>query len=117
MLETQVSPDAEIRDFQSDARYSEAEFLQVKAIIDRFEGREGRTDLAPRPLRPRSLAGRAEPPPAGRLIGLRATQAPSAEFHPTSRDLGRHRLSLRSGRGCSRLVSRLDPVDLRFAIF
>ncbi len=58
VLETQVSPDAEIRDFQSDLRactegaltgsddtqYSEAKFLQVKAIIDRFKGREGRTD-------------------------------------------------------------------------
>jgi uncharacterized protein YPO0396 len=58
VLETQISPDAEIRDFQSDLRactegaltgsddsqYSEAKFLQVKAIIDRFKGREGRTD-------------------------------------------------------------------------
>lgn len=52
------SPDAEIRDFQQDLRactegaltgsadeqYSEAKFLQVKAIIDRFRGREGLTD-------------------------------------------------------------------------
>lgn len=49
------SPDAEIRDFQqalractegtltglADEQYSEAKFLQVKAIIDRFRGREG----------------------------------------------------------------------------
>ena len=55
VLESQISPDAEIRDFQSelractegavtgsdDAQYSEAKFLQVKAIIDRFRGREG----------------------------------------------------------------------------
>ena len=52
------SPDAEIRDFQQDLRactegamtgsadeqYSEAKFLQVKAIIDRFRGREGLAD-------------------------------------------------------------------------
>jgi uncharacterized protein YPO0396 len=57
-LEAQPSPDAEIRDFQSelractegsltgseDAQYSEAKFLQVKAIIERFRGREGQTD-------------------------------------------------------------------------
>ncbi|MDO9317727.1 MAG: ATP-binding protein [Gammaproteobacteria bacterium] len=59
VLESQTSPDAEIRDFQQelrtctegalagsvggseDAQYSEAKFLQVKAIIDRFRGREG----------------------------------------------------------------------------
>lgn len=55
VLETQASPDSEIRDFQQslractegaltgseDAQYSEAKFLQVKAIIDRFRGREG----------------------------------------------------------------------------
>lgn len=55
VLELQISPDAEIRDFQQelrictegavtgsdDAQYSEAKFLQVKAIIDRFRGREG----------------------------------------------------------------------------
>jgi len=55
VLESQISPDAEIRDFQQelrvctegavtgsdDAQYSEAKFLQVKAIIDRFRGREG----------------------------------------------------------------------------
>ena len=54
-LLAQPSPDAEIRDFQQDLRactegalsgsedeqYSEAKFLQVKAIIDRFRGREG----------------------------------------------------------------------------
>jgi len=52
------SPDAEIRDFQQDLRactegamtgstdeqYSEAKFLQVKAIIDHFRGREGLSD-------------------------------------------------------------------------
>lgn len=55
VLESQPSPDADIREFQSelractegaltgsdDAQYSEAKFLQVKAIIDRFRGREG----------------------------------------------------------------------------
>ncbi|HUH41043.1 MAG TPA: SbcC/MukB-like Walker B domain-containing protein, partial [Castellaniella sp.] len=55
VLESQVSPDAEVRDFQQDlractegavtgsedAQYSETKFLQVKAIIDRFRGREG----------------------------------------------------------------------------
>jgi uncharacterized protein YPO0396 len=54
-LVAQPSPDSEIRDFQQDLRactegalsgsedeqYSEAKFLQVKAIIDRFRGREG----------------------------------------------------------------------------
>lgn len=54
-LVAQPSPDAEIRDFQQDLRactegalsgsedeqYSEAKFLQVKTIIDRFRGREG----------------------------------------------------------------------------
>jgi len=54
-LVAQPSPDAEIRDFQQDLRactegaltgsadeqYSEAKFLQVKGIIDRFRGREG----------------------------------------------------------------------------
>ena len=57
-LVTLPSPDAEIRDFQQDLRactegamtgsadeqYSEAKFLQVKAIIDRFRGREGLSD-------------------------------------------------------------------------
>lgn len=52
------SPDADIRDFQQDLRactegaltdsadeqYSETKFLQVKAIIDRFRGREGQSD-------------------------------------------------------------------------
>lgn len=54
-LVAQPSPDAEIRDFLQDLRactegaltgtadeqYSETKFLQVKAIIDRFRGREG----------------------------------------------------------------------------
>ncbi|MBK9325171.1 MAG: ATP-dependent exonuclease SbcCD, C subunit-like protein [Hydrogenophilales bacterium] len=58
-LEAQASPDPEIRDFQADLRacveggltgsedsqYSEAKFLQVKAIIERFRGRDGLTDL------------------------------------------------------------------------
>ena len=56
-LVAQPSPDAEVRDFQQDLRactedmtgatdeqYSEARFLQVKAIIDRFRGREGLSD-------------------------------------------------------------------------
>ncbi len=55
VLESQAAPDADIRDFQTelractegtltgseDAQYSEAKFLQVKAIISRFRGREG----------------------------------------------------------------------------
>ena len=58
-LEVQISPDADIRDFQSelractegtltgsdDAQYSEAKFLQVRRIIDRFRGREAYSDL------------------------------------------------------------------------
>ncbi|MFO7725752.1 MAG: SbcC/MukB-like Walker B domain-containing protein, partial [Oceanipulchritudo sp.] len=58
-IETQPTTDAEIRDFQSDLRactegaltgsedeqYSESKFLQVKAIVERFRGREGQTDL------------------------------------------------------------------------
>lgn len=58
VLEFQPTADAEIRDFQGelractegaltgseDAQYSEAKFLQVKAIIDRFRGREGLSD-------------------------------------------------------------------------
>lgn len=58
VLESQTSPDAEIRSFQQDlractedaltgsdnAQYSEAKFLQVKAIIDRFVGRDGLSD-------------------------------------------------------------------------
>ena len=58
LLESQTSPDADIRDFQADiractenavsgtddAQYSEVKFLQVKAIIDRFRGREGLSD-------------------------------------------------------------------------
>ncbi|WAK00530.1 ATP-binding protein [Methylobacter sp. YRD-M1] len=55
ILEAQPAPDADIRDFQSelractegaltgsdDSQYSEAKFLQVKHIIERFRGREG----------------------------------------------------------------------------
>jgi uncharacterized protein YPO0396 len=58
VMELHTSPDAEIRDFQADlractegaltgsddAQYSEAKFVQVKAIIDRFRGREGLTE-------------------------------------------------------------------------
>lgn len=54
-LETDTNPDIEIRQFQFDLRactegavtgsddqqYSEAKFLQVKAIVDKFRGREG----------------------------------------------------------------------------
>ncbi len=59
MLESQPSPDADMRNFQAelractegaitgsdDAQYSEAKFLQVKGIIDRFRGREGLSEL------------------------------------------------------------------------
>ncbi len=58
-LEAESCPDADIRDFQTelractegtltgseDVQYSEAKFLQVKGIIERFRGREGQTDL------------------------------------------------------------------------
>ncbi|MBI3348598.1 MAG: ATP-dependent exonuclease SbcCD, C subunit-like protein [Burkholderiales bacterium] len=58
-LVAQLSPDAEIRDFQQDLRactegaltgsgdeqYSEDKFLQVKRIIDRFRGREGLAEV------------------------------------------------------------------------
>ncbi len=64
-LQSQPTPDAEVRDFQAELRacldgslagagpqqgeaqseqYSEAKFLQVKAIIERLRGREGQTD-------------------------------------------------------------------------
>ena len=59
LLMAQPSPDAEIRDFQQDLRactegaltgsadeqYSEAKFLQVKSIIDRFRSREGLSEV------------------------------------------------------------------------
>jgi len=59
LLEAQLSPDPEIRDFQQQLRactegaltgseneqYAEKKFLQVKDIIDRFRGREGTSDL------------------------------------------------------------------------
>ncbi len=59
VLESQPTPDSEIRDFQSelractegaltgsdDAQYSEAKFLQVRRIIDRFRGRDGLTEI------------------------------------------------------------------------
>ena len=58
-IETQPTTDADIRDFQTDLRactegaltgsdgeqYSETKFLQVRAIVERFRGREGQTDL------------------------------------------------------------------------
>ena len=58
VLEAQLTPDADIRDFQTelractegtltgseDAQYSEAKFLQVKHIIERFRGREGQSE-------------------------------------------------------------------------
>ena len=58
LLEAQPTQDAEIRDFQAelractentltgsgDAQYSEAKFLQVRHIIERFRGREGQTE-------------------------------------------------------------------------
>ncbi|MBU6454080.1 MAG: ATP-dependent exonuclease SbcCD, C subunit-like protein [Cyanobacteria bacterium REEB67] len=59
VLEAQGTQDADIRDFQTELRsctegsltgsedeqYSEAKFLQVKQIIERFRGREGTTEL------------------------------------------------------------------------
>ena len=59
VLESQPTPDADIRDFQSelractegsltgseDAQYSEAKFIQVKNIIDRLRGRDGQSEL------------------------------------------------------------------------
>jgi len=59
LLEAQANQDAEIRDFQQQLRaciegsltgsegeqYAETKFLQVKAIIDRFRGREGTSEL------------------------------------------------------------------------
>lgn len=58
VLEAQPATDADIRDFQSelractegaitgsdDSQYSEAKFLQVKQIIERFRGREGQSE-------------------------------------------------------------------------
>jgi uncharacterized protein YPO0396 len=58
-LEQHQSPNTDIRDFRSElractestvsgddsAQYSEQKFLQVKAIIERFRGREGQTEL------------------------------------------------------------------------
>jgi uncharacterized protein YPO0396 len=59
VLEAQSTPDADIRDFQTelractegtltgsdDAQYSEAKFMQVTHIIERFRGREGLSEL------------------------------------------------------------------------
>ena len=58
-LEARPAPDPDIRDFQADlractegaltgsddAQYSETKFLQVKTIIERFRGRDGRSEL------------------------------------------------------------------------
>lgn len=58
VLEAQPTPDVDIRDFQTelractegaitgsdDSQYSEAKFLQVKQIIERFRGREGQSE-------------------------------------------------------------------------
>ena len=58
VLENQLTTDADVRSFQSELRactegsltgsddeqYSEQKFLQVRAIIERFRGREGTTD-------------------------------------------------------------------------
>ena len=58
-LEAEATQDSDVRDFQSELRrctegsltgsedeqYSEAKFLQVKQIVERFRGREGSTDL------------------------------------------------------------------------
>ena len=58
VLEAQPTQDADVRDFQNELRtctedvltgsnddqYSEAKFLQVKSIIERFRGREGQSD-------------------------------------------------------------------------
>jgi uncharacterized protein YPO0396 len=65
LLEAQPTQDAEIRDFQAelractdntltgsgDAQYSEAKFLQVRSIIERFRGREGQAELDRRWMR------------------------------------------------------------------
>jgi uncharacterized protein YPO0396 len=59
VLETQATPDADIRDFHAelractegsltgsdDAQYSEAKFIQVKRIVDRFRGRDAQSEL------------------------------------------------------------------------
>lgn len=59
VLEAQITQDPDIRDFQSELRactegsltgsddeqYSEAKFLQVKRIIERFRGREGQAEM------------------------------------------------------------------------
>jgi uncharacterized protein YPO0396 len=65
VLEAQPAADAELRDFQTelractegaltgseDAQYSEAKFLQVKHIIERFRGREGQAEYDRRWMR------------------------------------------------------------------
>jgi uncharacterized protein YPO0396 len=57
VLEAQPTPDADVRDFQtelractegaltgSDSQYSEAKFIEVKRIIERFRGRDGSSE-------------------------------------------------------------------------
>jgi uncharacterized protein YPO0396 len=58
-IELQSTPDADIRDFRAEltactegalsgsenAQYSEAKFIQVKKIIDRFRGRDGQSEI------------------------------------------------------------------------
>jgi uncharacterized protein YPO0396 len=59
VLEAQLNPDVEIRDFQHQLRactegaltgsdedhYSESKFMQVRSVIERFRGREGMSDI------------------------------------------------------------------------
>ncbi|MBU0995686.1 MAG: ATP-dependent exonuclease SbcCD, C subunit-like protein [Proteobacteria bacterium] len=59
VLEAQLNPDMDIRDFQQQLRactegaltgsdedhYSESKFIQVRAVIERFRGREGTSDM------------------------------------------------------------------------
>ncbi len=59
ILEAQLNPDVEIRDFQHQLRactegaltgsdedhYSESKFMQVRSVIERFRGREGISDI------------------------------------------------------------------------
>jgi uncharacterized protein YPO0396 len=59
VLEAQLNPDVDIRDFQQQLRactegaltgsdedhYSEGKFIQVRSVIERFRGREGTSDL------------------------------------------------------------------------
>jgi uncharacterized protein YPO0396 len=89
-LEAQPTPDADIRDFQSelractegsltgseDAQYSEAKFLQVRQIIERLRGREGSPNRTAggRPRSPTSATGSSSPPASA---GARTTASTS----------------------------------------